>query len=444
MKENASRFSESLKRTIGILLVLFIVGITNLAIRINKVNVGKFNESFHISFNSFIQELQDINDDISKVLISEEQLEKYIENNKKKDETIRDFYVLIGQLEYFNRKYDRNYLERLWCARENLYEYISDKNINAEEKEYMNLLLSYNQELLKEYRIILEKNNLTYDFTTLGIKRKKIKHIEKIYMEFQEKANIIIDENKYKILEKTTTQTNLDIQNDISVEEAKNICQEVVKKVLPDEGELLYEADKQRDTREYVFNSFSFSDIVKQNKSPYKVYYDKKENSVNILLHCYSPGTIKTGESILDNKSEEVVEKLGITNYKNYSRNVYYKDKKLDRIEYKYINFIDGVYNETEFVELEVFNDGKLHELKIRKPLENNTFSKPKLSRDEIMGKIKNGDIKECILINTFKNQFEYEVHVDINGVNYGAVFDGNTGEEKYITRDIREYNKEI
>ncbi|WP_053957636.1 hypothetical protein [Inediibacterium massiliense] len=380
-------------------------------------------------FEDFERGLKNMNDSIAKILISNPKEYKKIINDPIISQKILWDFRMSNEY-VFDKKdistQDR-YIDILYNANDYIQFALKDDDINEEEKKYLNALFLYNKELLRLYK----NSNVN-----INNYRKTIKNG---YIDFSKKADEILKNEKYSILKSYDQREQTEkVENPIDLKTAQKITQEIVDKGLPVDVELSFDEKSQDDPTKYIFNR-----IRLREHTYYHVEYDKKYNRVSINLGSYLEDKRVFSEEKLNKIADEIISKFYDDTYVKTTKDIneLYEPKDVEEKEYYYIKKIGNIYDETRNFALRLRQNGDVHSFYIENVLTNENIPTPKYNKDEILSKINQKDfIKKCILIRNTEGKLEYEVQMDINGVLYSKVFDGDTGEEKYFGRTITLY----
>ncbi|QZY56405.1 hypothetical protein [Crassaminicella profunda] len=335
-----------------------------------------------------------------------EEANRYIFNKNNKD--VKDDYI------DFYLKDTREYIKNI----------IEDNIITDDEKKYLMILYDFNK------KVIALNEEIEYDAT------KKLFYKGKNYMNFSEKVDTLLKSEKYAFLRNPLKKEKYE---SISVHEAIKLTQEIVDKVFPYDFKIVYDEKSQFEPDTYYFNSFFRN--VDEFSNRYSFTYNKKYNIVDIDLSSWIVDKKVKSEKTIDTIAKDIFEKMDDGHYINYKRDVDYCDYRICDITYSYIRKIDDLYDETKQFELNIKGNGDFGSFRMENMLPLKNIKKPKLKKEEILSKLdKKLNVKKCILIRNRNSKLEYEVQININDKMYAIIFDANTGKQKYITRDIREY----
>ncbi|WP_129598862.1 hypothetical protein [Anaerophilus nitritogenes] len=386
------------------------------------------NIDLHRQFDYFGDELENINDFIAKILIS----------NPKEYEIVMKENMINGPIlwnfrisnEYaFNKKgvnIQDKYLDIIYDSNNSIQHILKDHHIDKEEEKYLNTLFAYNEELIHLHKK-LNINN-------------EIKKVKNRYIDFSKKADEILKDERYSILKDDEIEKERieEVENSIDLKTAQKITQEIVDEVLPVKVELSFDEKSQNDPTKYQFDR-----IYIREHTYYRVEYDKKYNRVSMDLGSYTGDPINLSEEKLNKIAKKIISKFDDGSYIKMKEDIngLYESKDIVEKEYYYIKKIGDIYDETKIFGLRLIENGDIDSFYIEGIMIDENIPTPKYNKDQILSKIPQKDfIKKCILIRTKEGKLKYEVQMNINGVLYSKVFDGDTGKEKYFGRNIRLY----
>lgn len=397
------------------------------------------NKNVYYHFEVFKEELQDLNKNISSVLILKDNY-----NNKEfiSRDTIRS-YSRCNNMDINGKYYSDNYVyDVYWNLNQNIELILSDSIIDDEERQYLTTLEDYNNELLKECKDIMGKlyDEKVFDYE---YKKKILKKIIKKQHEFSKKADEILEQEKYKILidYKSKKEVNENMKDDF--EQVKKYCEDVFSKVIRDD--VLELNLKNNNENEYVFNTPQ-EEFESQNnfhdKPKYQVKYDKSTKAIKISTVRYTmyASDKKYNEQSLYNTAQNIVNKFSDSVYL-YDKDIRYDEEEniIDRITYRYIEKKNDIYFESNKIDITINKNKIITDFYLGNS--NKDIIPASITKNDVENKI-DGEILDIITIANEKGKIEYEVQIKYNDIVYAAVFDGYDGSLKYYGTDIRDYEK--
>ncbi|QZY53917.1 hypothetical protein [Crassaminicella profunda] len=396
-------------------------------------------ERIFMDLEDSIETLGKMNDDIGKIILDDVVIQRdYHINNESifaldiLDDEIRDAYGLDLYSKWLRFVGSADY--KIDCI-------VEDGRLNEKEKSYLKALHMYNKEVIDAYDKILGKYGLN-ELTILNGKHKG-KNTIKIYEEFCKSTNKISRDEKYKILREYRPYEEKKIVENISMEEAKEIGNKIFKKLFP-EDEVVYREDTRKNESEYTFINQSSK---KDDHNSYRIEVNKTDGDIRIWKNVQYH-TNAVSEKVMDQKGKEIAALFIDDTYNCYKKEKHYDIDNvhlIDRIDYNFIKKVDNIYDEMEEVKISINRFGAVDQLYLANPTGKvKEIIKPKLKKEEILSKIKNGVIKECILVRMRDGQLVYEVFVDLDHILYTYTFDANTGAHKAFGKsEIMYFNKE-
>lgn len=388
--------------------------------------------------------LEELNDNIAGLLLGDEKLFKgLLDTEMLAMEDVDDYRNAVRtsfrrEKEYASYSYIYNVL---YHVNSNVKVALQDGFISEEEQEYLEALFSYNQALIQVQTSVIN-NESNYE--------KKKYYKGKVFVDFSLKADELLENDKYAVLLNYNDifSKNVHIGADmVSREKAQEIVEEIAGKYISEEISVSYDPESQEDESTYVFNQYSFEDLMNHDKCPYEMSYDKKTNSVEIFLRMERGDRSGYSQEGIEERAQEIIKKISEGTeavYNNYHKEVLYDfDKRIDRIEYKFIRKIDNIYDERKRIDLAINNFGRVAHLKIENVLDSGKINIPSITKEKILAKIpKRYPVKDCLLIRNVAGKLEFQVELYFNNVIYAIVFDANTGEQKYVTDKVRAYSQ--
>lgn len=408
-----------------ILIFIFIFVIWNPDLKISE----GYKSRMYYDLKNYVSEIEELNEKLSGILITEgfDHLDKelYINN-----EILRSFERSkidagrIGNFDYTN-DYDDIYRR----FNDNIVNILYDETTSNSEKEYINTLYDYNTELISDYRGILE--SLHGRGKENGEKRI-INKITKVYNEFSNKADEILNTEYYSMLK--------DYKGDFSnfdFNRAEKFVDDIFSKVVP--GQILNynnKADIYAD--KFIFTTHEDGEKMDTRTvyqvPQYRIEYDKEGREVYLTLVGGTIPTYVLKEEEVDSIAQDILERLNYEGFL-YERTVSnFNIPQLSSITYSYINKIDDIWDQQQKIELVLDSCGFVQELRIvdRENAEGLYFVDIK----EILSKIhKEADVNNIYKVKNIEGEAEYIVKLTYKGTNYNLVFDGGNGNLKKSDR---------
>lgn len=406
------RSGKTMKNKIISNILLVAAIIMTICPHINKTN-KKINIDLNYSFEDFQTSLEDLNDTISLVLLSDSRDNVMLKKNiNLLNQNFTQFYYINSRN---NNKLIYEYIIKLFFHINDTFdEIIKDGRIDNNEKDYLKTLFLYDEKLLDISKLITGRNIFPSDF-----KKKWI-------VEFSEEADKLLEEDNYYILLRyyKNHEKKYSNINEIKIEnpEAKKIYDNFIKIMKQKENVVFLTKEK----AVLMDNQANLNSDIDY----YAVNYDKENNTISIhgLL---SPRNSKKTEVEIDKIQKSIAGQINIFNYEMLSRNAYEY-----RIIYKYIKKVNGIYDETNVFRIILRKDGKLEDLSLCSTQNFGELTKPKLSPDNIISKLNlNYPIEKYTLTRNKDGYLEYEFHIKINDVMYSLIVDGESGREKWFGR---------
>ena len=424
------------KTIVSLVLTYAILGIFFYYVRPALDANEKLRGIFYDDFNNFGEALENLNDEISHILIfgasDFNQNKEYMDRN-----AVSDFYISNIKAADFRKGSGFYYYNLIYSDINDVIKTIlSDGTISASEDNFLRVLYSYNDELIREYKSILGNlyNNWDPDKQTNIEKR-----IIKIYDDYSNKAEALFNSPNYSLLKNYKGDFK-----EADYEAAKRYCEEVFSKMV--EGvDFKYNNKEDINEDKFIFRTFLERDYkpnITIDDTEYEVEYYKKTGKVVVNVVGLTVPQNRHTEKELDDMTRDLVSKFDSGLY-NYDRTVNYdKEGKLESIKYAYIAKVNGTYDEMRKMQVTREVHGLVSKLEIVKPSDKK-IAIPLINKEKILEKIdKEADVIDTLIIRNIEGHVEYEVHIKYLDALYAAVFDGDDGTLKYYGRDIRSYDK--
>ncbi len=390
----------------------------------------------YISFNDFGKSLEDFNDTISKIIVLKnyEKLEdgRYIDTSQ-----VSGFVMSLHKACKYseinnNFKYTDMYLFNVNNTIDNI---LNDKTLSIEEERYLMTLYRYNEELIKEYKKILEGG---YEQKNHVDAKAVENRIIKTYMGYTKMAEELLNEEEFRGLENYKGK----FPSAITFEEVEAYCKDIFKK-LDIKKELKYNNKEEKNLDKYIFRTHREEEIYNDSiETQYTIKYDKNTNKIYVQPVKFTTmgKSIKYKENQLDAMAEKMMDSFN-KKAVNYEKEVIYdKNYGIDRIKYSFIEKIDGVYDENKKINLTLEGNKLISYFSTSYPMDK-PIPVPSIKEKDISKKLdKNGEIEEILTISNPEGNIEYEAHIKYGNTEYAAVFNGESFELKYYGRELRKY----
>lgn len=394
-------------------------------------------DRMYYDFEDFGKELENLNDNISQILLldytfnrDKELINKHIVANL--------FRSNLDASDYGDGKaiYDFDSIYRQ--VDDVIKSIISDNMIDISEQKYLETLYDYNAELIKEYKNIIGDLYDDWNFSKSRIIRR---NIIKIYSSYCQKADDLLNNEKYVFLKNYRGSFK-----DADFEKAKHYCEQAFSKLI--EPKTLEQDDNpEQYTDIYRFRAsveprYENKTTVAYDTVDYEIVYDKTTDKITVRATKYWVPSNRYSENELDSRADTIISRFNDSVFL-YDKQVKYDDEgKLDYIAYSYISKKDDIYDEMERMALVIESHGLISKFETVCP-NNKEIGIPDISKEDILDKLNDKcQVKEIILIRNLTGQLEYEAHVEYKGTLYSIVFDGDNGDLKYFGREMRNYNK--
>jgi hypothetical protein len=394
-------------------------------------------ESVDRNLKKAITELENMNEVIFNIYM-QENFEKdydidtnYIGDLDRQYREIRDIYnIKYGSFDWFN-------LEILdWNIRD-----IKDKkNLTKEDEQYLKTVHKYNKELINAYYKVLDDKDIRSNKDYVKIKR--------VYKEFITQANRISMKKeysklkKYKVKESEVTE-NIEAKkenNRVSLKEAKELTNQVLQKIFK-EKLVVIEDKKSREKTYEFYNKWEDG----KDKNSYNISVGKEDGSFSMYRSSQLVTDVVSEEN-LDKKAIEIKDIFVPKDYVCYEKKKRLDEGKLNRINYKFIKIVDGIYDESHQIQIEMNCYGNLSDLRISEPLNYKVVNieKPNIEKKDILSKLTKGNITNVILVKNTDEELQYRVFIELNEELYTYIFNANTGGKIDTIKSERMYFKRV
>lgn len=410
------------KLIIIILILVFIFVIY----RSSDFKLGEdYRERMYYDFKNYGSAIEELNEKLSGILITED----YAYLNERlyiNEEILRGFKRSkydagkIGKFDYAD-DYDNVYRR----FNNNINNILQDGIISSSEKEYIGTLYDYNIELISEYKSILESSYGRFEDNS---EKKIINKIIKIYDEFSNKADKILNTEYYSILK--------DYKGDFSnfdFKRTEKFVVDIFSKVVP--GRLLnYNNKVDINADKFIFTTHEDGENADTGtvyqEPQYRIEYDKASGEVYLRLTGRTVPTYVLKEEEVDSIAEDILARLNYEGFL-YERTVSnFNIPELSSITYSYINKIDDIWDQQQNIELELDSYGLVRQLYIVD--RDNDKGLYFVDIKEILDKIhKEADVNDICKVKNIRGEAEYIVKISYKGINYDLVFDGGSGNLK-------------
>ncbi len=429
------------KRVYSILLVLVVYSFMFITAPYIKDYITSYKDlknRMYYDFKDFGESLEVLNSNLSRILVLEElNINKEYEYVSK--DRLRNFQSSAFNSESLDRTSNFHDFIFMYSGTNSIIQNIlRDETISINEKEYLETLYEYNNNLIEDYKSII--GVLYYKDWDYEKSNELRKNIVGIYNEFCSKADNLLDSPKYKLLKEYRGSFK---ENSKEFEKIKAHCEIVFSKLVNDQT-LEYDNRDKLNSDKYIFTTYEKRDETKPfDRVDYSVEYDKNTNEISVTAVSFSvfSKTPKYEEKELDSMVDDVVDKFNMGAF-NYNKEVHYdNENSLEEIRYSYIIKNDNVYDEFERINIVIQPHGLINRFTIFYS-SNKDIPIPKVSENEILSKINNNaEILDIFLVRNIKENVEYELHLNYRNTLYAAVFDGENGSLKYFSKDLRKYN---
>ncbi|MBB6215011.1 hypothetical protein HNQ80_001100 [Anaerosolibacter carboniphilus] len=406
----------------------------------------KIKNRMYSDFEGFGKSLEEFDSNLSRLLVL-------------------DNYEFSGQKEFINRNrvvsfwsssFDAASLGKTNSYPQYLFTYLDandvinnvlkDGRLEQNEKEYLDMLYKYNQELIDEYKNVM--GILYYTEWNYEKTRELQDNIVDIYNQYSSRAESLLNSSKYNLVKGYKGNFQ-----DVDFEKVESYCKGVFSVLVKDQL-LKYDNREELNADKYIFRTYKERDFTEAEPQvfgkslidavDYTVEYDKKTKEVAVMAVSYSvtSQTQKYKENELDEMVNNVVNKFN-TKALNYDKEVKYDDEKnIEYIRYLYIEKSNDVYDEMKKIDVVIQAHGLISSFKIVYPYDEE-ITLPILTKEEIQERInKEAKIEDIFMVRNLKGKIVYEIHLNYNNTLYAAVFDGNDGTLEYYGREIRNYSK--
>ena len=227
-------------------------------------------------FEYFGEELEKLNANISQILLLESH-----DFNADKDFINKNAVLNFSKSnrdasDYGKSKAIHDYDHMYLRVNNVIKSILSDDIIDFSEEEYLKALYSYNDQLIKEYKIIL--GDLYDGFNS--------DQFTQLYNSYSQKSEELLHEEEYKFLK--SYKGNFEKAD---FEKAKKYCEQVFSELVEAKS-LEYDDDPEQYTDIYEFNTQS--EYIHENKTrvkddtvSYKITYEKKTGRVAVKAVSY-------------------------------------------------------------------------------------------------------------------------------------------------------------
>lgn len=416
-------------------IVLFIISVN--LFMLNRNSNKYVYESVDRNLKKAITELENMNEVIFNIYM-QENFEKdydidtnYIGDLDRQYREIRDIYnIKYGSFDWFN-------LEILdWNIRD-----IKDKkNLTKEDEQYLKTVHKYNKELINAYYKVLDDKDIRSNKDYVKIKR--------VYKEFITQANRISMKKeysklkKYKVKESEVTE-NIEAKkenNRVSLKEAKELTTQVLQKIFK-EKLVVIEDKKSREKTYEFYNKWEDG----KDKNSYNISVGKEDGSFSMYRSSQLVTDVVSEEN-LDKKAIEIKDIFVPKDYVCYEKKKRFDEGKLNRINYKFIKIVDGIYDESHQIQIEMNCYGNLSDLRISDPLNYKVVNieKPNIEKKDILSKLTKGNITNVILVKNTDEELQYRVFIELNEELHTYIFNANTGGKIDTIKSERMYFKRV
>lgn len=394
-------------------------------------------ESVDRNLKKAITELENMNEVIFNIYMQEDFEKEYkIDTNYigalgRQDIEIRDIYnIKYGFFNWFD----------LEIINWNIRDIKDKKNLTKEDEQYLKTVHKYNKELIKAYYEVLDDNDMRLN--------KDYGKLKKEYKEFITEANKISTKKeysklrKYKVRESEDTE-NIEVEkeeNRVSLEEAKDLADQVLQKIFK-EKPVMIEEEKPRE-KTYEFNN-QWEDG--EDKNSYNITVGKENGSFSMYRSSQLVTDVVSEEN-MDKKASEIKDIFVPKDYICYEKKKRVSEGKLEEINYQFIRQVDGIYDETHKIQIEMNCYGSLSDLRISDPLNYKmvNIDKPKITKEDIVSKLTKGNVTNVILVKNTDEELQYRVFIELNEELYTYIFNANTGDKIDTRKSESMYFKRV
>jgi hypothetical protein len=390
-----------------------------------------FEDRMYNDFQSFGLELEALNNELSKILI----LKGYNFNKEKvfiNKNIVWNFHLSSYAAKNMdNNSSDKDYLyDWLYYDVNNVIQNILyDGIITTSEEKYLKNLYNYTDQLIKEYRIIINDTRYPWDFESILTLKKRIVNI---YNNYSQKSESLLNSKQYAFLKEYKGDFK-----DIGLKKAKIYCTEVFSTLIKNQTLKYYKKDDMN--KEYIFKSYkklnTNDPITVNNDQPnidYEISYNERTNTILVKpIHIKLLNDTKYTEKQLDHIATNTLNKFNKKIY-HYDKNKKY-DKKgnLLYVEYSYKKNNNDASDTIQKIKMEIQVNGCINQFEITYLNKKNIAIKPitPISESEILSKIKQESVIHSFNIReNIQGNTEYIVYIKYRDNLYKAVFDGKDG----------------
>ncbi|ACB86180.1 hypothetical protein [Natranaerobius thermophilus] len=442
-------------------------------------------------FDNLESELEKLNDNITKILLFEDnsadKQDEYIN-----DDFTNDFFTLFNSICFIEEK-------KIYFDHKNVYsdvnyninQILADDELSHSDREYLKKLYSYNDKLIQKHQELMKELFPRGSRGTHAMSEAREKIVGKIH-QFSKKADELLATEEFKKLQDFTVDFEA-----IDYDRAKQFSEELLSlatnKTIKDSQESKYfyefksfEGDRDRPITgvqmEHSTGHSKDDDDYDNNHALYYVRYYKEGGTVRLWTrHYHSPidEEAEKTEAELDELAQRLVSDFN-ENISKYDKKIEYDEQvgenDIDRITYYYIEEKNGFYDESSKVELTLLSHGLVRELEVMDAgyqekddegeeanvaLHNKKDSKEEevgdqeieieavdkeLVKESISEKSQTDkidhhvEVKDVMAIKNMEGELEYEAHLKFDEKNYAAIFDEEL-DLKEFKRDLRKYN---